>query len=292
MKFKSKRGLLDKRRSVAERLFFALMFTVLFVWSVIVITMLLWALISALKTNLEYVNKPLSLPETLQFKNFVIAIGKLSYNGVSFIGMLYNSAWQVIGASLISTTMVCLTGYVFAQYEFRGKSMLFSMVVFVMIIPIYGSFAANYKLIYDLGINDSYLYLLTSFGGFGTNMLLTYGYFKGVPKELREAVYVDGGSDYTALFKVYLPLARNIFVAIFLLTFIGKWNDYETPLLYFDKMPNLALGLYNFQQEIQFVANNPAYFAGVLIVMVPVVLLFIFGADKIMGQLYSGGIKG
>lgn len=292
MKFKSKRGLLDKRRSVAERLFFALMFTVLFVWSVIVITMLLWALISALKTNLEYVNKPLSLPETLQFKNFVIAIEKLSHNGVSFIGMLYNSAWQVIGASLISTTMVCLTGYVFAQYEFRGKSMLFSMVVFVMIIPIYGSFAANYKLIYDLGINDSYLYLLTSFGGFGTNMLLTYGYFKGVPKELREAVYVDGGSDYTALFKVYLPLARNIFVAIFLLTFIGKWNDYETPLLYFDKMPNLALGLYNFQQEIQFVANNPAYFAGVLIVMIPVVLLFIFGADKIMGQLYSGGIKG
>lgn len=292
MKFKSKRGLLDKRRTVPEKLFFAMEFIVLFVWSAIVITMLLWALISALKTNLEYVNKPLSLPEVFQFQNFTIAMGKFNHNGVNFIGMLYNSAWQVVGASLIHTTMVCLTGYVFAQYEFKGKSLLFSMVVFVMIIPIYGSFAANYKLIYDLGINDSYLYLLTSCGGFGSTMLLTYGYFKGVPKALREAVYVDGGSDYTALFKIYMPLARNIFVAIFLLTFIGKWNDYETPLLYFDKMPNLALGLYNFQQEIQFVANNPAYFAGTLIVMLPVVLLFVFGSDKIMGQLYSGGIKG
>ena len=123
-------------------------------------------------------------------------------------------------------------------------------------------------------------------------MLITYGYFKGVPKELREAVYVDGGSDYTALFRIYFPLARNIFTALFLLSFISHWNDYETPLLYFDKMPNLALGLYNFQQEIQYVANNPAYFAGTLIVMLPVVILFIFSSDKIMGQLYSGGLKG
>ncbi len=292
MKFKSERGLLEKRRSLPERLFFIMEFFVLFTWSAILITTLLWALISALKTNLEYVNNPLALPEILQWKNFTIAMGKMTHNGVNFFGMLYNSAWQVVGASFLSTLMVCLTGYVFAQYEFRGKGFLFSMVVFVMIIPIYGSFAANYKLIYDLGINDSYLYLLTSCGGFGTNMLLTYGYFKGVPKALREAVYVDGGNDYTALFKVYLPLARNIFVAIFLLTFIGKWNDYETPLLYFDKMPNLALGLYNFQQEIQFVANNPAYFAGTLIVMLPVVVLFVLCSDKIMGQLYSGGIKG
>ncbi len=292
MKIRSKRGLLDKRRTVWERLFFGAMFLILLVWSVIVVSMLIWALISSLKTNLEYVNRPLAFPETMHFENFLVAIEKFTHNGVGFIGMLYNSVWQVVGSVLISTVMHIITGYVFAQYEFKGKGILFSIVVFVMIIPIYGSFAANYKLTYDLGLNDSYLYLIKSFGGLGTNMLLTYGYFKGVPKELREAVYVDGGSDYGAFFKVYLPLARNIFTALFLLGFIGSWNDYETPLLYFDKMPNLALGLYNFQQEIQYVANNPAYFAGTLIVMLPVVLLFIFGSDKIMGQLYSGGLKG
>lgn len=292
MKIKSKRGLLDKRRTVWERLFFATMFVILLVWSAIVVYMLFWALMSSLKTNLEFVNEPLSMPTALHFENFIIAMGKLNHNGVNFGGMLYNSVWQTVLPALISTTMVCNTGYIFAQYDFKGKTFLFSVVVFVMIIPIYGSFAANYKLNYDLGLNDSYLFLVRYFGGLGTNMLLTYGYFKGVPKELREAVYVDGGSDYTAYFKIYFPLARNIFVALFLLSFISHWNDYETPLLYFDKMPNLALGLYNFQQEIQYVANNPAYFAGALIVMLPVVILFVIGSDKIMGQLYSGGIKG
>ena len=292
MKIKSKRGLLDKRRTVWERLFFDAMFVILLVWSAIVVYMLFWALMSSLKTNLEFVNEPLSMPTALHFENFIIAMGKLNHNGVNFGGMLYNSVWQTVLPALISTTMVCTTGYIFAQYDFKGKTFLFSVVVFVMIIPIYGSFAANYKLNYDLGLNDSYLFLVRYFGGLGTNMLLTYGYFKGVPKELREAVYVDGGSDYTAFLKIYFPLARNIFVALFLLSFISHWNDYETPLLYFDKMPNLALGLYNFQQEIQYVANNPAYFAGALIVMLPVVILFVIGSDKIMGQLYSGGIKG
>ena len=103
---------------------------------------------------------------------------------------------------------------------------------------------------------------------------------------------MDGGSDFTACFKIYMPLARNIFVALFLLSFIAGWNDYQTSLLYFDKMPTLALGLFDFQQEIMYVANNPAYFAGCIIVAIPVLIIFIFGSDKIMGQLYSGGLKG
>ena len=287
-----KGSLIDKRRTIWEKFFFKWMFAVLLIWSVIIIGMLAWALISSLKTNLEYVNEPLGLPKVLRFDNFKLALEKFTHNGVGFVGMLYNSVWQTVLPSLISTLMHVITGYIFAQYEFKAKNFIFSVVVFVMIIPIYGSFAANYKLNYDLGLNDSYLFLIRSFGGLSANMLLTYGYFKNVPKALREAVYMDGGTDFAAFFKVYLPLARNIFVALSLLAFISHWNDYETPLLYFDKMPNLALGLYNFQQEIQYVANNPAYFAGALVVMLPVVILFIFGSDKIMGQLYSGGLKG
>lgn len=287
-----KRDMLDKRRTVWEKLFFDGMFLILLLWSIIMITMLVWTVMSSLKTNLQYVNDSIALPTELHFENFIIAMDKLNVNGVNFWGMLYNSAWQTILPSLISTTMVCITGYVFAQYDFKGKDLLMAVVLFTMIIPIYGNFAANYKLTYDLGLNDSYLYLIKSFGGLGGNMLLTYGFFKGVPKVLREAVYVDGGSDFTAFFKVYFPLGRNIFIALFLLSFIGTWNDYETPLLYFNKMPNLALGLYNFQQEIVYEANNPAYFAGTLIVMLPVVIMFILFSDKIMGQLSVGAVKG
>lgn len=292
MKQKAKRGLLEKRRTIWERLIFSVFFVVLLIWSAIVLYMLFWALMSAFKANMDYVNEPLALPKVLHFENFGIAMSKLHHNGVEFWGMLYNSLWQTVLPTLISTTMTCVTGYVFAHYKFKGRDLMFAIVMFIMIIPIYGNFAAEYKLNYDLGLNDSYLFLVRSFGGLGANMLLTYGYYKGIPKELREAVYMDGGTDYAALFKVYFPLGRNVFVALALLGFIASWNDYTTPLLYMDKMPNLALGLYNFQQEIQYVANNPAYFAGTLIVMLPILLVFIYGSDKIMGQLFSGGLKG
>lgn len=289
-------GLLEKRRTPWERAFFHGMTAFLIIWCAIIAIMLGWALMTTFKTNLEYVNEPLSLPkeQILQtvVANFQTAIGKLNFNGVDFWGMVYNSVWQVVCPALISIAMHIVTGYIFAHYQFPGRNLMFAAIVFIMIIPIYGAFTANYKLIMTLKMNNSYSYLLTAFGGFGGNFLLTYGYFKGVPKELREAVYIDGGSDLQAFIKVYFPLSRNIFIALFILAFIAGWNNYETALLYFDKMPNLALGLYQFQQEIIYAANQPAYFAGAIILMLPVVLVFVLFADKIMGQLYSGGIKG
>ncbi len=287
-----KRDILERRRTVPERIFFALEFTVLALWCLITAAMLVWTLISSLKTNIEYVNEPLGLPATPRWDNIKVAMSKLSHNGVGFFGMLVNSLWMTLGTSLIGTLTVLTTGYIFAQYDFRGRGLMFSIIIFVMIIPIYGNLSATYKLIYSWGLDNSPLYLITAFGGFGTNMLLTYGYYKSVPRALREAVYIDGGNDFLAYFKVYLPLGKNIFIALFLLALIGNWNNYETPILYFDKMPTLASGLYYFQQEIQYVANNPAYFMGALIVCIPVILIFTFYSNRIMGQLFSAGLKG
>ncbi len=290
---KKTKDLLDKKRSIPEYIFFIVMFLFLVIWSALIIYMLLWTVISSLKTNMEYVNTPLSLPAEPQFHNISVALEKMTYNGVGFVRMLLNSMWYAGGGALICTFCVCTTGYIFAHYEFKGKSFLFNFIIFMMILPIFGSLPSMYKLIYDLHLNDSYLYtVVTCIGGLNGTMLLTYGYYKGLPKELREAVYMDGGNDFTAYFKIYFPLGRNIFVALSLLSFITRWNDYETPILYFDKLPSLATGLRKFQLEIQYVANTPAYFAGALMVMLPVVIIFALFSDKIMGQLHSGGLKG
>lgn len=242
---------------------------------------------------MEYINSPISLPEAWQFGNIGIALEKMTYNDVGFWGMFLNSMWYAGGGALIITFSVCTTGYIFAHYEFKGKNLIFNFVIFMMILPIFGSLPSMYKLIHDLKLNDTYLYtIVTCIGGLNGTMLITYGYFKGVPKELRDAVYIDGGNDFTAYFRVYFPMARNVFTALALLSFIGRWNDYETPILYFDQLPNLATGLRKFQLEIQYVANTPAYFAGALMVMAPVVIIFALFSDKIMGQLHSGGLKG
>ncbi len=294
MSKRNKREFVNRRRTIPERIIFIVAFIVLALWSALVLYMLGWALMSTLKTNLQYVREPLQLPiwGNLQWGNYLTAIKKLDHNGVGFWGMLVNSLWLVIGSTFFGTLTIIVTGYVFAQYDFKGKSFMMAIIMFIMIIPIYGSLPATYKLIYDLGVNDSPLFLITSFSGFNSNMLITYGYYKGLSRDYREAVYVDGGSDLSAFINIGIPMAKNIFIAFFLIHFISGWNNYETPILYLDKMPALASGLYYFQQEIQYEANNPAYFAGAFMTMLPVVLLFIFLADKIMGQMYTGGLKG
>ena len=293
MRLFQKRAIVERRKTVPERIFFVLMWAVLAVWSVIMLGMLVWAIISSLKTNLDYVNNPLSIPEwaELRWENFLIAIKKMEHNGVGFIGMLINSLWLVLGTTFLGTFTVCVTGYILAQYDFKGKSILFGVVLFSMMIPIYGSFAANYKLIYDLKLDNSFWFLITALSGFNGSVLITYGYFKGIPRAYREAVFLDGGGHLTAFFKVGLPLGKNIFWAYFLLNFIAGWNNYETSILYFDNMPSLASGLYYFQQEIVYEANNPAYFAGSLMAMLPVLVLFILFNGKIMGQMAAGGLK-
>ena len=291
---KKKREILERRRTPGERIFFIVAFLVLALWSVIVLFMFFWALMNVFKTNIDYLREPLAMPKLsdLQWENFKLAIDKLKYNGFGFWDMLFNSVWLVGGTALLQSFSVCVTGYIFAQYEFKGREFLFKTVLFIMIIPIYGSLPATYKLIYGLGINDSPLYLISQIGGFSANMMITYGFFKGVPKAYREAVYIDGGSDFKAFTTIGLPMGKNILIAYFLLNFIMQWNNYETPLLYFNNMPTLSLGLHAFQQEIQYAANYPAYFAGALIAMLPILLIFVFFADKLMGQLYSGGVKG
>ena len=294
MRIQKKRDILDRRRTVPERIFFIIAFVVLAVWSLIVLYMFGWAFMNVFKTNIDYLREPLALPDfaNLQWENFKLAIEKLEYNGVGFWGMLFNSFWLVAGSAFLLSFSVCVTGYIFAQYDFKGRELLFKVVLFIMIIPIYGSLPATYKLIYDLKLNDSPLYLITQIGGFSANMMITYGFFKGVPRAYREAVYIDGGSDLRAFFTIGLPMGKNILIAYFLLNFITLWNNYETPLLYFNNMPTLSLGLYAFQQEIQYAANYPAYFAGALVAMLPILLIFVFFADKLMGQMYSGGLKG
>ncbi len=289
-----RKDLSDRRRSAGEKLFFIAAFSVLAIWSAIMIYMLFWAIVSSLRTNLDFVREPLQLPKLndLKWENFSIAIEDMEHNGIGFIGMLINSLWLVVGSTFIGTLTICITGYVFAQYDFKGKNFMMAAVMFIILIPIYGALPATYKLFYDLNLNDSPMFLIASFSGFNANMLITYGFYKGLPKAYREAVYMDGGGDFAAFFKIGLPMGKNIFIAFFLLNFIAGWNNYETPILYFDKMPNIASGLYYFQQRIQYEANNPAYFAGALMAMIPVLVLFVCFADKIMGQMYTGGLKG
>ena len=122
--------------------------------------------------------------------------------------------------------------------------------------------------------------------------MIMMAFFKGIDKSYAEAAFIDGASDWSVFIKIMLPMAKGPILAIGIMAVISGWNNYSTPILYLDKMPTLASGLYYFNQAIQYVDNKPAYFAGVIMSMIPALLLFSIFSNKIMGNVVMGGLKG
>ncbi len=280
---------------VGGKIVSSIFFLILWIYAASMIYALGWTFFSSMKTDIEFYDNMLGFPKAASFLNYAEAYRYITYNEVSFFGMFANSVWFAVGASVLSVLMHTITGYIFAKYDFFGKEAAFAFILFTIALPIVGSLPSQYKVIYTLGLNDSPLILATFLGGFGGNFLITYAFFKGVDKAYMEAAQIDGAGRLRIFVKIMLPLAIGPFFALFLLTFITQWNNYETAILFLDSMPTLASGLYQFKEMMRFSdAPNPnmTYFAGVMMAAVPVVLIVIFFGNKLMENVSVGGIKG
>lgn len=162
-----------------------------------------------------------------------------------------------------------------------------------MMLPVIGSMAAEYKYFHLWGITNSPLYLVTALGSIGTStFLILYSAFKAIPWTYAEAVFIDGGGNWTVFLRVMIPQAMPLLSAMFIMVCIGRWNDYMAPYLYLTDYPTLATGLFRLEHASLTVNNKPVYFAAVLISVIPIFVLFILCSKKIMSNVSIGGLKG
>ena len=132
-------------------------------------------------------------------------------------------------------------------------------------------------------------------GGFGSNFLIMYAFFRSVDRTYMEAAEIDGANRFDIFFRIMLPLAAGPFLSLFLLTFIGQWNNYETPILFLNTMPTLSSGLYQFYEQMTFsdsTSPHTVFFAGILLASLPVIIMVAIFGDKMMKNVNMGGIKG
>ena len=240
---------------------------------------------------------PFALPEVWHFENYAKAIKmsvKDSHNDdIYMYTMFWNSLWYCGIAVAGQVLMSSFTGYVMAKYKFKAKDFIYAVVIFSMTIPVVGTSGALLKLVSDIGVYNSPLYVVvTSLGGWGFNFMVMYGFFKNVSWSYAEAVFLDGGGHFTAFFKVMLPQTKTLIVTLGIVAFIQSWNNYMTPLLYIPDYPTLASGLYRIQLTATRTGDMPYYFAGLMLSLLPVILLYACFSDTIMKNFSFGGIKG
>ena len=301
MKNKDEASILTKRTG-GEKVLFSVVFVIFCLYCLCMLYPLLYLFISSFKGLLEYNDiilggNPFAFPQKWLAGNYLEAIKMSVQNSegeeIYLYTMFFNSLWYclfVVGGQVL---MSCFTGYIMAKYQFKVKELIFALAIFSMTIPIVGSMASGLKLAHTLGLyNTPFLTLFSSLSGFGFNFMVMYGYFKNISWSYAEAVFLDGGDDLTAFFKVMLPQAKMAIVTISIVSFITAWNMYEDPLVYLPDYPTMAAGLYRLQKTVTRTGDMPKYFAGIMVSIIPVIAIYSGFSGVIMKNFSVGGLKG
>ena len=289
------RNILSKKSSTSE-IITAIIFLILFVMIAIVcIYPLFWAFNNSLKTFDEYSENNFILTKSWDFYNyFKVFNGTFQYNGVTYLGMLYNSLWILVVRVFVNIASSLMLAYAIARFEFPGRNFLYAVVIFANTIPIIGSGPATFKLLNSLNMVENPTTIWLSWaGGFDFAFIVLYGYFKGISPSYSESAYVEGAGELRVFFSIILPQVVPCVVAIMITQAIGVWNDYSTVMIYLRTTPNLAYGLYMFNTESIYISNSkPIYFAAAVISAVPVIILYACTQKLILTNMTAGGLKG
>ena len=293
-----------QNRSLVEKIVFGIVFVLFSIYAVLIAYPLVYLLIKSLQYTKDYIGATwpgdgvpptFYFPSGIDLMNYVSAFTEMKQptaeGEIGLIGMTFNSIWYVAIRIVFNVLACAVTGYNLAKYKFPGCNLIYGIAIFSMTIPVVGTTGSLYKLASDLMIVNTPLWVvLISLGGFGFNFLVMYGFFSNVSWSYAEAVFLDGGGHFTAFFKVMLPQATPSLITLGILGFIGYWNDYTTMLMFLPSYPTLASGLYVLDLAMR--DQRPIYFAGLVIMLIPVLTVFAVFSDLFMGNMTVGGLKG
>ena len=274
--------------------------------SLLAITVLVpvaWVFLASLKENREFYGNPWSLPLGLYFKNFADAWGKAKMGEY-----MLNSVIVTATALVLLLAIALPAAYCLARFKFRGRKIINTMFVTGLFINV------NYIVVpIFLMLKDADVFLNSIFGsGFLLNNLfvlalvyastalpftiyLLSSSFVTLPFDFEEAAYIDGAGYFSTMLKIIFPMARPSIITVILFNFLSFWNEYIVSLTLLSAAggkKTLPVGLINLMQGQQAKAQYGIMYAGLVLVMLPTLILYILVQKKLTEGMTVGGVKG
>ena len=274
-----------------SRLLKGLTYFFLTVWALIVLFPFYWMILTSVKSygsyNAEHVPAFFTLSPTLQ--NY-----KDAFTTVPLVGYLLNTLIFALATTAIMVVVSTLAAYAFARLEFRGKNLVFTLFLALMMIPSELVVITNFVTITNMDLRNTFPGLILPSVTSVFYIYLLKENFEQVPDELYRAAKVDGTSDLKYLWKVMIPICRPTIVTIIILKIIECWNSYVWPRLVTDDPAYYLVsnGIQEIRENGFGRENIPAMMAAVVVISVPLIVLFLVFRKKIMAGVSQGGIKG
>ena len=282
-----------KQRAASRRGRIGKFFTYFFlsVWALIVLFPFYWMLLTSVKSygayNAEHVPAFFTLSPTLQ--NY-----KDAFTTVPLLGYLINTMIFTLATTVLMVVVSTLAAYAFARLRFKGKELLFTLFLSLMMIPNELVVITNFVTITNMELRNTFTGLILPSVTSVFYIYLLKENFEQVPDELYKAAKVDGTSDLKYLLKVMVPICRPTIVTITILKVIECWNSYVWPRLITDDPAYFLVsnGIQEIRENGFGRENIPAMMAAVVVISVPLIVLFLIFRRKIMEGVSRGGMKG
>ena len=280
-----------KRQKVMSVINKVIIYTFLVLVAITVVFPFYWMVITSLKTDTEYnlVTPTLYITQEFDWDNYAQAI-KVG----NFFKILGNTLITAVTSTLLSMVIIILAAFAFARLEFKGKNALFMILLATMMVPGELFTITNYATVSDLGWTNSITVLIVPFLVSVFYIYLLRNTFKQIPDSLYYAAKIDGTSDLKYLIRVMIPMSSSTIISIVILKIMGSWNAYIWPrLVNKNDMRLISNWLTNgFVDEVTNMVNYPMKMAGVVIVSIPLLIMFILFRKYIMRGVSRSGIKG
>ncbi len=268
-----------------------IVYILLGLWALMVLFPFYWMVLSSLKSysayNSEYIPAFFTLSPTLE--NYAEA-----FTAVPLGRYFVNTLIFTLATTAIMLVVIVLAAFSFARLRFRGKNLVFTLFLSLMMIPNELVIITNFVTITDMGLRNTFWGLILPSVSSVFYLYLLKENFSQVPDELYYAAKVDGTTDLRYLCRVMLPICRPTIVTIVILKVIECWNSYVWPRLITDDANYFLVsnGIQEIRENGFGRENIPAMMAAVVVISLPLILLFLLFRKKIMAGVSRGGIKG
>jgi len=231
-------------------------------------------------------------PPTLVPSSFALTSYQQALKTAPLFRYLMNSLIMASSVMIGQIILASMAAFAFSHFEFKGKQVIFMALLATMMIPSESLIISNYLTIGDMGLYDTYFAMILPSLASAMSIFFMRQAFMQVPKSLYEVAKIEGCSNLRYLFTLLLPLSKGSIGAICIYTFINAWNAYLWPLLVTNQtsMRTVQIGVgMLYDREA---ASYNMIMAGITIVLIPSVLVFIIGQKQILSGTLSGAIKG
>jgi len=282
---------IEKSAKNRQRVRNVVIYSLLTVWGLVVLIPFYWMVLSSVKSysayNSEYIPKFFTLSPT--FENYVDA-----FTTVPLAGYLLNTFIFTVATTAIMLVVTILAAFAFARLEFRGKDMLFTLFLSLMMIPNELVIITNFVTITNLELRNTFMGLILPSVTSVFYIYLLRENFAQIPDQLYYAAKVDGTSDFKYLWKVMIPICKPTIVTVTILKVIECWNSYVWPRLITDEQAYFLVsnGIQEIRENGFGRENIPAMMAAVVVISIPLIVLFLIFHKKIMEGVSRGGTKG